>query len=799
MRRFPKFSIANRMALLAVIVTTSLLAMMGVAAFGERALAQDERKRVTEAAVDSAISTIAHYAAQAEAGELTRTEAQAAAMSTISTLRYLDDEYVWIHDLDLNMVMHPTQPNLDGTDISDNADPNGVLLFVEMNKTIAADGEGFVAYSWPKPGQTEPQPKISYVNDFQPWGWVVGSGVYVDDIEADFRATVATLLAWGIPIIAVALLLTLTTAATINRRVASLRRSADEELPAALSSIETAVKEGGEVPELKPLKYRTEDELTELSTSFNNVVTTAMNLAKDQAQLRKSTAEMYVNLGRRNHKLLSRTLSYISELEKSERDPDNLRQLFLLDHLVTRMRRHAESLLVLAGSAPVRTWKRPVAVENVMRAALSEVEDYDRVDVGPVQPVGITGGVVSDLSHLLAELLENGIAYSPPETRVRLIGRASRHNYTITVIDEGIGMSAEEIVEANERIVAAAEATELDTSKMLGLAVVGRLSARHGLVVKLSASPMGGIAVAVTVPPTLCTDLPDSDDADDSARQTDRDDTRQSRENGASAPSAVPPGPAQVQLPASPAEPQVPTQHRAAPAGTPDGATAPAAPNAAGQQPNGGGQGTVKGVAQPAGAPNTAAGRAGTNAAPNGTPRQGPPNGSPRQGPPNATPRQGPPTGAPRQGPPNGAPRQGPPNGTPPQGSPNGAPARGSSPGTAAPQPARQGSAPAGQVARPRNPAAPGAATAQGAAHGRHNRKVGQPAASGKDSRTDRGLTRRVRGAQLPDTGPDTVDSTNDAPARTAGSVRSALASFRAGQTNAQRGPSRNQPKGQQN
>ena len=163
------------------------------------------------------------------------------------------------------------------------------------------------------------------------------------------------------------------------------------------------------------------------------------------------------------------------------------------------MRRHAESLLVLAGSPPLRTWSRPVPVADVLRAALSEI-NYDRVDIKELEPVEVRGASVSDLAHLLAELLENATAFSPPQTRVRVLGRTDADGYTIVVVDEGIGMSPQELATGNGLINSSEETAFLGDSRMLGLGVVGRLAARHGFRVSLTASPVGGVVAWVTLP-----------------------------------------------------------------------------------------------------------------------------------------------------------------------------------------------------------------------------------------------------------------------------------------------------------
>jgi signal transduction histidine kinase len=296
-------------------------------------------------------------------------------------------------------------------------------------------------------------------------------------------------------------LLGLGTSRTINERIFRLQQVAKEELPRMLKEVRRATAAGEPVPAPEPIVFASRDELSDAADAFNDVVGTAVDLAGQQALLQRSTAEMFVNLGRRNHKLLSRTLSYITELERDERNPATLKSLFRLDHLTTRMRRHAESLLVLAGSTPLRTWSRPVAAGDVVRAALSEIEAYERVDVEPLAGAAVRGGAVSDVAHLLAELLENSATFSPPDSRVRVTGRSVGDGYALIIIDEGIGMTADELVGANRRL--AAGSSDLDGSRMLGLAVVGRLSARHDIHVELMDSPTGGLVTRVIMPPTL--------------------------------------------------------------------------------------------------------------------------------------------------------------------------------------------------------------------------------------------------------------------------------------------------------
>jgi hypothetical protein len=229
-----------------------------------------------------------------------------------------------------------------------------------------------------------------------------------------------------------------------------------------------------------------------------------LDLAVEQAVLRRNIADSFVNLGRRNQNLLGRQLDFITELESNETNPDTLSNLFRLDHLATRMRRNAESLLVLAGIEPPRKWAAPVRLSDVIRAALGEVEDYQRVTVRGVEPATIVGAAAADLAHLLAELIENALVFSPPDQVVDIRGRSRPDGYTLAIIDSGLGMTAADIEAANRRL-AGEESFTVAPSKYLGHYVAGNLAARHGIVVHLDNSPGNGVTATVSIPLGLLT------------------------------------------------------------------------------------------------------------------------------------------------------------------------------------------------------------------------------------------------------------------------------------------------------
>ena len=278
---------------------------------------------------------------------------------------------------------------------------------------------------------------------------------------------------------------------------------AGERLPAAVKqTLETPLTEDVTRPDVEPIKVRAGGEVREVETALNAVQDSALTLAVEQASLRRNVADAYVNLGRRNQNLLSRQLEFISQLEKDEGDPETLDHLFKLDHLATRMRRNAESLLVLAGHEAPRTWSAPVALVDVVRGALGEVEGYQRVRLRHIDEARVDGAAAADVSHVIAELVENSLTFSPPTADVEIYGRLDGYGYVLTIVDSGIGMQASDLERANE-LISTSNSLTLSPSKFLGHYVVGQLAARHGLTVHLAASPTGGLTAMVALPAPL--------------------------------------------------------------------------------------------------------------------------------------------------------------------------------------------------------------------------------------------------------------------------------------------------------
>ncbi|MER7821108.1 nitrate- and nitrite sensing domain-containing protein [Streptomyces sp. NPDC096097] len=245
-----------------------------------------------------------------------------------------------------------------------------------------------------------------------------------------------------------------------------------------------------------------EDEITQVGEALGTVHRAALSAAVERAELASGISGVFVNLARRSQVLVHKQLSLLDSMERRTDDPNELGDLFRLDHLTTRMRRHAESLIILSGATPGRAWRMPVPLTNVVRAAVSEIEDYPRIEVRQLAEAAVVGGAVADLTHLLAELIENAAQFSPPHTKVRVSGEPVGAGYVLEVEDRGLGMGSETLGDANRRIEQS-ESLDLFDSDRLGLFVVSRLSARHGVKVHLRTSPYGGTTAVVLLPNSM--------------------------------------------------------------------------------------------------------------------------------------------------------------------------------------------------------------------------------------------------------------------------------------------------------
>lgn len=273
---------------------------------------------------------------------------------------------------------------------------------------------------------------------------------------------------------------------------------ANVQLPALVKKLRTT-SSAELLPDPPQIPTESSDEIGDLVHAFNRMQTTAHTLATEQAISRRNVSDMFINLGRRNQRLLQRMLGMVTELEQDEANPDTLESLFALDQLVTRMRRNAESLLVLAGTQAPRQWSKPISVENAVRGSIAEVEDYKRVEVAWLDPIFIQGSVVADVTHLLAELIENALAYSDPSLPVHINGEMGQGVYLLSVTDQGIGLDDDDIVENNLRISSPPPLDQAPTRR-LGLFVVGRLAERHEIKVKLVPGARQGTVARIEIP-----------------------------------------------------------------------------------------------------------------------------------------------------------------------------------------------------------------------------------------------------------------------------------------------------------
>ncbi|MGV9374003.1 nitrate- and nitrite sensing domain-containing protein [Micromonospora tulbaghiae] len=390
---------------------------------------------------------------------------------------------------------------------------------------------------------------------------------------------VRLVLAAGLGLIAViaSVVVSITTARALVRQLERLREAAFKLAHERLPSVVERLGRGEEVDvarEAPPLQFG-DDEIGQVGKAFNVVQETAVRTAVEQAELRRSVRDVFLSLARRTQALVHRQLTLLDAMERREHDAEELEDLFRVDHLATRMRRNAENLIVLSGSTPGRAWRRNVPMVDVVRGAVAEVEDYTRVTVRPLGEVALTGRAVGDVIHLLAELIENGLSFSPPQTTVEVRGQLVANGFAVEIEDRGLGMSADELAAANARIVDRSELNLADAAR-LGLFVVSRLTERHGVKVQLKESAYGGTTAVVLIPRELIT--ADGADAADALPAPGTalpaapapDPARSTRDGDGPATPSGPDGDTEPDQPAEPA-PQVPEPVTRAPRLTPSG------------------------------------------------------------------------------------------------------------------------------------------------------------------------------------------------------------------------------------
>jgi signal transduction histidine kinase len=309
-------------------------------------------------------------------------------------------------------------------------------------------------------------------------------------------------------VLALALALTVVVGRSMVRPLRRLRAGALEVAGVRLPDMVRRMSEtdGAGVPfEVEPIDVDSSDEIGEVARAFDQVHREALRLAANEAALRGNVNAMFVNLSRRSQSLVERQIRLIDDLEQGEQDAERLSNLFQMDHLATRMRRNSENLLVLAGHDASRRWNQPVALVDVLRAAVSEIEQYERVALNVQPGIAVRGPAVNDVVHLIAELAENATSFSSAETPVAVSGHLlNSGGVLLDISDQGVGMGAEEMAHANWRLDNP-PVVDVAVSRRMGLFVVARLAARHGIRVRLRPASTGGLTALVWLPDEVVT------------------------------------------------------------------------------------------------------------------------------------------------------------------------------------------------------------------------------------------------------------------------------------------------------
>ncbi|HEX3926073.1 MAG TPA: nitrate- and nitrite sensing domain-containing protein [Streptosporangiaceae bacterium] len=290
-------------------------------------------------------------------------------------------------------------------------------------------------------------------------------------------------------------------------QLAALRRSALDLANTRLPSVMERLRAGQKVDvaqEAPPLEV-SGDEIGQVREAFNAVQRTAVEAAVDEANLRRGVSDVFRNLARRSQSLLHRQLALLDAMERRASEPEELEDLFRIDHLTTRMRRHSEGLIILSGESPGRGWRHPVPFVDVLRAAVAEVEDYTRIRVTTGTRVALIGPAVADVIHMVAELAENATIFSPPNAPVRIHGDVVGRGYAIEIEDRGLGIAEEKMAAINHDFAHPPQ-FDLSGSEQLGLFVAGQLARRHDIRITLQPSAFGGTTAIVLIPKTLVVD-----------------------------------------------------------------------------------------------------------------------------------------------------------------------------------------------------------------------------------------------------------------------------------------------------
>jgi anti-sigma regulatory factor (Ser/Thr protein kinase) len=311
-------------------------------------------------------------------------------------------------------------------------------------------------------------------------------------VVSSARSALTTLIvaaSLGLLAVIASILLSLLMGRRLLRRLTGLRQAALDLAHNSLPGVMARLRAGEpvDVEAEAPPAATSVDEIDQVQEAFTVVHRAAVQAAVEEANLRRGVSDVFRNLARRNQALLHRQLGLLDGMERRAEEPEQLEDLFRVDHLTTRMRRHAEGLIILSGDTPGRSWSQPVPFIDVLRAAVAEVEDYTRIQVQVRTKAALAGHAVADVVHMLAELVENATVFSPPNTQVRVQGELVGRGFAVEVEDRGLGLSDERLAEINRNL---AEVPDFDLagSDRLGLFITGRLAQRHDIKVTLRPS-----------------------------------------------------------------------------------------------------------------------------------------------------------------------------------------------------------------------------------------------------------------------------------------------------------------------
>jgi signal transduction histidine kinase len=379
------------------------------------------------------------------------------------------------------------------------------------NQALDSAEAAVIDTSWRK--GPPPSQLVAVAPAFQAYGTGMATALAESAVDlqqqAEHQATtviVELILAAGLGLIGTiaSIVLSLIIGRGLVRQLRELRESAlslaNEKLPGVITRLRAG--QSVEVSENLPEPVPTSNEIEQVQHAFNIVQQTAIQSAVDEARLRRGISEVFRNLAGRSQSLLHRQLTLLDGMERRATEPDELEDLFRIDHLTTRMRRHAEGLIILSGEAPARGWRQPVPLVDVLRAAVAEVEDYTRIRVLSRTSAAVSGHAVADVIHLIAELAENATVFSPPNTPVRIQGDIVGRGFAIEIEDRGLGISPARLEEINANLDRPPQ-FDLSGSDRLGLFIAGQLAQRHDIKITLRPSVYGGTTAIVLIPTGL--------------------------------------------------------------------------------------------------------------------------------------------------------------------------------------------------------------------------------------------------------------------------------------------------------